>query len=97
MGEDHKIILMFDYVLIDLYGESHNRMKQNKRFTNEEIGTILAGSVKGFASVEALGIPTNKVRLRNIYFGLKEQTPIIKIADSNLFPTKSNAELIRNK
>lgn len=44
-----------------------------------------------------MGIPTNKVRLRNIYFGLKDQTPIIKVADSNLFPTRPNAEAIRNR
>jgi hypothetical protein len=30
------------------------------------------------------------VRLGNIYFGLKDQIPIVKVADSNLFPSKPN-------
>lgn len=72
-----------------------NRMKQSRPFTAEEIGSILAGAVKGFASVEAQGFLNNKIRLKNIYFGLKDQTPIVKVADSNLFRTRANVDMIR--
>jgi hypothetical protein len=94
-GEEHKIVLLFDYVLIDLYEESMNRIKQNRPFAAEELGSILAGAIKGYASVEAQGFSNSKIRLKNIYFGLKDQTPIVKIADSNLFRTKPNVDMIR--
>jgi hypothetical protein len=85
-----KILLLFDYILIDMHTEARNRIRMNTKFSNEELSTILAGAVKGYASVEREGIPNDKVRLKNIYFGLKDQIPIVKIADSNLFPSKSN-------
>lgn len=88
-------MLLFDYVLIDVYEESLNRAKQNRPFAAEELGTILAGSIKGFASIEAEGFQNNKIRLKNIYFGLKDQIPIVKVADSNLFRTKANVDMIR--
>lgn len=50
--DEYKIILLFDYILIDMYSEANNRIRMNTRFTNEEISTILAGAVKGYASIE---------------------------------------------
>lgn len=50
----------------------------------------MGGAVRGYALIEREGIANDKIRLKNMYFGLKDQVPILKVADSNLFPTKSN-------
>lgn len=61
------------------------------------MGTILSGAVRGFAALEKLGIPNDKIKLKNVYFGLKEQTPIVKVADSHMFAIRSNCENVRMK
>ena len=71
-----------------------NRKKQTKGFSSEEIGSILAATVNGYAFLEEQGIPNNKIRLSNIYFGTQEQNPIVKVADPNLFPSISNLEAV---
>ena len=58
---------------------------------------IIFGTVKGYAALEEQKIPNDKVRVKNIYFGLKDKDPYIKVIDSKLFPTKSNLECIRNR
>jgi hypothetical protein len=33
--DEFKIILLFDYILIDMYSEANNRIRLNTRFSNE--------------------------------------------------------------
>jgi hypothetical protein len=35
LRDDFKILLLFDYILIDVHTESHNRIRMNTRFSNE--------------------------------------------------------------
>ena len=57
----------------------------------------MAGAIRGYAALEERKIPNDKVRLRNIYFGIKDKSPITKIVDSKLFPTDNNLTIVRNK
>jgi hypothetical protein len=43
-----------------------------------------------------LSIPNDKVRLKNIYFGIKDKSTNIKVIDSKLFPTDNNFLAIKN-
>lgn len=74
-----------------------NRKKQGKVFSSEEIGSIIAGSINGYAFLEEQGIPNNKIRLGNMYFGTSEEQPIVKVADPNLFPSVSNVETVMKR
>jgi hypothetical protein len=47
--------------------------------------------------LEELKIPNEKVRLKNIYFGIKDKLTNVKVIDSKLFPTESNANAIKNR
>lgn len=57
----------------------------------------MAGAIRGYAALEEHKIPNDKVRLKNIYFGIKEKAPITKIIDSKLFPTDNNLNAIKSK
>lgn len=66
-------------------------------FSPEEINSILCGAIRGYAFLEELNLINDKIRIKNIYFGLKEKDPCIKITDSKLFPTSSNLDIVRNR
>jgi hypothetical protein len=58
----------------------------------------MVGTTKGYAALEQLKIPNDKVRLSNIYFGLTENgQTITKVIDTNLFPTPNNLKCIKTK
>ena len=57
----------------------------------------MAGAIRGYAALEEQKIPNDKVRLRNIYFGIKDKSPITKIVDSRLFPTDNNLTTVKKK
>ena len=57
----------------------------------------MAGAIRGYASLEENKIPNDKVRLRNIYFGIKDKSPITKIIDSRLFPSDNNVTTVKKK
>lgn len=97
LKDEYKIILFFDYILIDLEKEVENRIKQKKPLSAEEIGNILAGVVNGYAFLEGQGISCTNVRLSNIYFGFKDSLPIVKVGDPNLFPTTPNFEMVNRR
>ncbi len=50
----------------------------------------MAGAIRAYSFLENLKIPNNKVRLRNIYFGLQDNLPLPKVIDSKLFPDPTN-------
>lgn len=37
------------------------------------------------------------MRLKNIYFGIKDKSTNIKVIDSKLFPTDNNLTAVKNK
>ena len=89
-SDEFKIVLFFDYVLTNLHEELASRKSKKQEFSPDEMSMIIHGTVKGYAALEEQKIPNDKVRIRNIYFGLKEKDPFIKVVDSKLFPTKTN-------
>ena len=95
--DEFKILLFFDYILINALVEYHNRVKKSNYFTAEELNVIIAGSIRGYSSLEVLSIPNDKVRLKNIYFGIKDKSPIVKVIDSKLFPDQNNLNLAKTR
>ena len=95
--DEFKILLFFDYILASALVEYHNRVKKGNYFTAEELNVIIAGAIRGYSSHEALSIPNDKVRLKNIYFGIKDKSPIVKVIDSKLFPDPNNVSTVKNR
>lgn len=97
-SDEYKILLFFDYVLVDLQKEYISRKEKKQYFTAEEINIIMVGTVKGYAALEQLNVPNDKVRLGNVYFGLTENgLTITKVIDTNLFPTPNNLTAIKTR
>jgi hypothetical protein len=59
-------------------------------FTKEEIINFISSTVKGYAGIERVGLCNDKVRLKNIFIGIKGREPIIKVAENSLIDQKSN-------
>lgn len=95
--DEYKILLFFDYILISAQAEYMNRIKKKNYFTAEEINILLAGAIRGYSALEDAKIPNDKVRLKNIYFGIKDRGSIVKVIDSKLFPTENNIKAIRSR
>lgn len=51
---------------------------------------FITSAIKGYAAIERAGFKTDKVRLRNIFVGIKDKEPIIKVAETNLIAPESN-------
>lgn len=95
--DEYKILLFFDYILANSQTEYNNRLKRSNYFTAEEINVIIAGAIRGYSALEASAIPNDKVRLQNIYFGIKDKLPIVKVIDSKLFPSDNNVTAVRKR
>lgn len=70
--------------------ELFNRTNKQISFTKEEIMNFINSTIKGYADIERGGFPTDKVRLKNIFIGIKDRDPIIKVAETNLLASNSN-------
>ena len=95
--DEFKILLFFDYILANSLVEYHNRVKKNNYFTAEELNVIIAGAIRGYSALETISIPNDKVRLKNIYFGIKDKSPIVKVIDSKLFPDQNNIGAVKSR
>ena len=58
---------------------------------------FIISAIRGYASIERAGFKTDKVRLRNIFVGIKNKEPLIKVAETNLIAPDSNYEAMLNK
>lgn len=96
-SDSFKILLFFDYILTNALVEYQSRVQKKNSFTADEINIILCGAVKGYAALEAANIPNDKVRLRNIYFGVKDKQTNVKVIDSKLFPNANNITAVKNR
>lgn len=50
-SEQYKILLFFDYILTSAQVQYSNRVLKNNPFSAEEINIILAGAIRGYASL----------------------------------------------
>ena len=96
-SDEFRILLFFDYIITSSLAEYNNRQKKKLPFSADEINTIMIGAIRGYAALEEKKVANDKVRLRNIYFGIKDKSPITKIVDSKLFPTENNLTVVRNR
>ena len=82
--------------MTSLRAELNNRIQNQKYFTNEELNVLASGLIQGYAALEAEKIINDKVRINNIYFGIKEGSSLPKVIDSSLFPSPTNIQAIKN-
>ena len=67
------MIVLIDYPFINLHRESANRRSKKIPSTPQEVRSIIISSIKGYKSIEEAGYPTNKVRLRHVFFGIQNR------------------------
>lgn len=96
-SDQYKVLLFFDYVLTNAEVEYNNRVQKRNPFSADEINIIITGAIRGYSSLEGQQIPNDKVRLKNIYFGIKDKSTNIKVIDSKLFPTDNNINAVKNR
>ena len=96
-SDQYKILLFFDYILTSAEVEYNNRMEKKNPFTAQQINIIISGTIRGYCSLQANNIPNDKVRIKNIYFGIKDKATNVKVIDSKLFPTDTNITAVKNK
>lgn len=70
--------------------EISNRIVKKISFTKEEIISFLNSTIKGYSAIERAGYRTDKIRLKNIFVGIKDKSSIIKVAENSLIEPKSN-------
>jgi DNA-directed RNA polymerase subunit F len=85
-----KIIVVLDYPFINLHREIANRTAKKIPFTGEEVRSILVSAVKGFTAIEAASYPVDKVRLRHIFFGIRNRESVIKVTEASLITKHTN-------
>lgn len=96
-SDKHRIIIIVDYPFMNFQKEIVNRTQKQISFTKEEAMNFITSAIHGYASIERAGFKTDKVRLRNIFFGIKNKEPVIKVAETNLIAPQSNYESMINK
>ena len=69
-SEKKKLITIIDYPFINMHKEIANRTSKKIPFNPEEIKNIFNSTIHGYRSIEEAGYPTDKVRLRYIFFGI---------------------------
>lgn len=62
-----------DYPFVNFSKEISNRLSKKINFSQEEIYSFVSSTVKGYTNIEQAGFKTDKVRLKNIFFGIKNR------------------------
>ena len=81
-----KLIVIVDYPLTNMQKELNSRLVNNLEFNREEIINVLISCIKGYAIIEnnreanASIFRNDKIRLKNIFFGIKNKDSLIKVA-----------------
>lgn len=79
-GEKKKIFIIIDYPFLNFQKEIADRLSKKIGFTKEEVLNFLCSTVRGYSNIEKAGFQTDKIRLKNIFIGIKNRQPIIKVA-----------------
>jgi hypothetical protein len=72
-GQVKKVFVIIDYPFISFQKEISNRVTKKISFPKEEIVAFITSTVQGYAGIERAGLPTDKVRLSNIFIGIKNK------------------------
>lgn len=95
-AEKRKLIVVLDYPFINLHREIANRTAKKIPFNLEEIRNIIGSTIKGYKAIEDAGYQNNKVRLRHIFFGIKNRESVIKVTEGSLIAEASNYQNMVN-
>lgn len=79
-GERKKVFIIIDYPFINFQREVADRIVKKISFTKQEINNFLTSTIKGYSAIERAGYHADKVRLKNIFVGIKSKQPVIKVA-----------------
>lgn len=72
-GDKKKLLVIIDYPFISFQREIGNRIVKKISFTKEEVVNFVSSTVKGYAAIERAGFKTDRVRLKNIFIGIKNK------------------------
>ena len=57
---------------------------------------MASSAIKGYSSIERAGYKNDKVRLRNMFIGIRSKHPVLKVAETNMISMESNYDAIKN-